>query len=285
MRRIVLAALASASLVACSPLVLVNAVGPADARRRQGVPYGPLARQRLDVYAPEAPGTRPVVVFFYGGSWRSGHRGEYAFVGNALASRDVVAVIPDYRLYPEVTFPGFVEDAALAVAWVHEHAGDLGADPTRLFLAGHSAGGHLAVLVALDPRYLAAHRLDTAVLKGVVGLAGPYDFLPFTSHGTREAMGPEEGWPRTQPVAFARGGAPALLLLHGKDDETVEPRDSVILAERTLAAGGCARAVLYPGVGHVGVLLGLSPALDAWTPPALDELVRFTAAPPCTPGR
>lgn len=87
-------------------------------------------------------------------------------------------MIPDYRLYPETTYPGFMDDAAAAVVWARAHAAEFGADPQRIFLMGHSAGAHIAMLLTTDRHYLAQHGVDPHALAGAIGLAGPYDFLP-----------------------------------------------------------------------------------------------------------
>lgn len=270
--------------VGCTPLRILNvfAGGPESARRTD-LPYGPLPRQKLDVYSPDAEvSSAPVIVFFYGGSWSSGDRDEYEFVGETLRQKGYLVVIPDYRLSPEVHFPAFVEDAAKAVAWTQAHARELGGDPHRIVLAGHSAGAHLAMLVTLDRRYLRAAGGNADALHATVGLAGPYDFLPFTSESTRRAMGPQEGWPQTQPIEFARGDAPPLLLLHGTDDGTVKPGNSVRLAARIVELGGCARLTLYKGKDHLAPLAALASTLRAFNPDVADQMHGFIQNPGCT---
>ncbi|MDE2608299.1 MAG: alpha/beta hydrolase, partial [Burkholderiales bacterium] len=118
-------------LAACSPLRTIDRLTPDNTYHLSaGIAYGPLARQKLDIYAPlGATRPTPVVVFFYGGNWDSGARGEYRFVGEALAARGITAVIADYRLYPQVVYPAFVEDSARAVAWTLAHIGSYGGDP------------------------------------------------------------------------------------------------------------------------------------------------------------
>lgn len=180
--------LAAGLLAACSPVRLLNALTPSYTFSLfAGIPYGSGERHVLDVYLPtrvlrhwpaDASAGAPVVVFFYGGSWQSGERNDYLFVGEALASRGFVAVLPDYRTYPATTFPGFIDDAAQAVAWAREHAVAFGGDPRRLFLMGHSAGAQIAALLATDGRYLAAREMRKSDIAGVIGLAGAYDFLP-----------------------------------------------------------------------------------------------------------
>jgi len=142
--------------------------------------YASEDRGHFDVYAPPRPSPRtPVAVFLYGGSWQSGDKALYRFVGRSLASRGIITVIPDYRVYPEVRYPAFLRDNARAVAFAKQHAAEWGGDPGRLFLIGHSAGAYNAAMLALDRRWLGEVGLDPRRdLAGFVGLAGPYDFLP-----------------------------------------------------------------------------------------------------------
>ncbi|HZV92811.1 MAG TPA: alpha/beta hydrolase, partial [Caldimonas sp.] len=181
-----LAAALALALGACSATGTLNALARTDTYRLTAdIAYGALPRQRLDVYTPvsASPGAGwPVVVFFYGGNWTSGQRGEYKFMGEALASRGILTIVADYRLYPEVTYPGFLEDCAKAMAWGFEHAKSLGGDPKRIFVMGHSAGAYNAAMLALDPRWLGDAR---KAVRGFIGLAGPYDFLPFDQQATR----------------------------------------------------------------------------------------------------
>lgn len=214
----------------------------------------------LDVYRPVAgaapPGaTVPTVVFFYGGAWRRGERSQYQFVGRRLAELGVLAIVADYRTFPEARFPAFVEDAAQAVAHAHRHAGAWGGDPGRLYLAGHSAGAHIAALLGTDQRYLRAHGLEPADLAGVIGLSGPYDFV--VSGRLREVFGPPAQWPQAQPLNFVDGDEPPFLLVHGARDRTVEARDATLLAERLQAHGVEAELVLLPDAGHATPLLSL----------------------------
>ena len=267
----------------CSVSRLVAVVTPTGHYRRiEGVAYGDGERRRLDLYVPNAVAARgagphaPVVVFFYGGSWQRGQRSHYAFVGEALASRGFVVAIADYRVYPEVTFPGFVEDAARAVAWMRRNAIEYGGDPARVLVAGHSAGAHIAMLVALDGRYLAAAG-EADCVAGAIGLSGPYDFLPLSSDRLKAVFGPPEALLRTQPVGFVRADAPPLLLLHGTDDTTVLPANAQRLAARARAAGGQAQLKLYPGVGHVGLIARLAAPLRDGEP-VLDDIATFAGS-------
>jgi len=251
-----------AALVAigCSSLRTFDALVPKDdgvARVASGIAYGEGERRKLDVYAPSwtAAGPRPVIVFFYGGSWNSGTRRGYGFAARALAAQGFLVVVPDYRLVPEILFPGFLEDGAAAVRWVRANAGRYGGDGERLVLVGHSAGAYNAAMLALDPRWLGA---DRSAIRGFAGLAGPYDFAPFDTPVSIETFG---RWPKpadTQPIHFVDAGDPPALLLHGSEDETVRPANSTSLAAALTTAGVPVEIKLYAGIGHVGIATALA---------------------------
>jgi acetyl esterase/lipase len=251
----------SALAAACSPLGALNGLNgltPGDGgvtRLVDGAAFGDDARQRLDVWAPRGrAGPLPVIVFFYGGSWNSGIRDGYGFVARALAARGFVVVVPNYRLVPQVRWPAFVEDGAAALRWVQANIAGRGGDPARMAVMGHSAGAHIALLLALDRRWGVADAIRAAV-----GLAGPADFLPFVAGGVAEAaLGNAPDLADTQPIHLARGDAPPLLLLHGESDTTVLPRNSRRLANAVSDLGGAAEARVYPDLGHIGILLALS---------------------------
>jgi acetyl esterase/lipase len=231
--------------------------------------YGDLPRQKLDVYRPTQPraSPAPVVVFFYGGAWSSGERGDYRFIGQRLAADGFTVVIPDYRLHAEAKFPAFLEDGARALRWTQDHIAEFGGDPERLFLIGHSAGAYNAVMLALDRRYGAAAGFGSERIRGVIGLAGPYDFkldTPLLKSLFGGAADPGD----TQPVRFAVSGAPPMLLMTGDTDETVRPANSVSLAAHLRAAGTPVELREFPGVSHIDLLLQLSafwhPRSDAY---------------------
>ena len=170
----------------------------------ESVIYEPVHDLALDIHRPPTwAAGQPIAIFFYGGSWRSGSRCDYAFVGEALARSGIVTVIPDYRQYPQGHFPDFEFDAAHAVRWVRDHAAEIGGDPQRIFLVGHSAGAHIAALLATDQSYLASVAIKPRELAGVIGVSGPYDFLPLTDPALGEVFGAEEDWPAAQPGNFA----------------------------------------------------------------------------------
>ena len=234
--------------------------------------YGAAPRQRLDIYAPrgEAP-NRPVLVFFYGGNWDSGDRQDYAFAGRAFAELGYVAVLPDYTHTHERPYPAFMADGGAALAWVRTNIADHGGDPARIAVAGHSAGAYIAATLALDPRWGA-----TGLVRAAIGLAGPYDFLPFDSPVTERTFGDAPDLAATQPVNFVRAEAPPFLLITGDADTTVRPRHSEALAARLCAAGGEAELILYPGITHIGPLRALARPFRKHAP-VLRDIARFLA--------
>jgi acetyl esterase/lipase len=274
--RHLIAAAVAATLGACSPLGALNGVNnltPGDggtAREATAIAYGADARQKLDVYTPAKAANAPVVVFFYGGSWNSGRRQDYAFAARALAAQGFVVVVPDYRLVPQVRFPAFVEDGAAAVAWTRANIGSYGGNAAAIGVAGHSAGAYIAAMVTLDPRWLAAAGAPGAV-KAAVGLAGPYDFLPFVPGGAADAaLGGQPDASVTQPINFARANAPPMLLLNGADDSTVYPRNAERLAAALQTAGATADKRIYPDIGHIGILLAISKPFRGKAPALAD---------------
>ena len=271
-RPVLLGLLAGAAMLAgCSSTRLLDSLTPEGAyaldRDRA---YGDHPRQRLDVYRPETRDTGTVIVFFYGGSWRWGDKADYRFVAESLTRQGITVVIPDYRVYPEVTFPGFVEDGAQALRWVRDNLAGHG--DSRVFVMGHSAGAHIAALVALDPRYRPA---DVA---GFVGISGPYDFLPFTSARTAEIFSGADDLAQTQPITFAGPGSPPALLFHGAEDRIVYTHNAENLTAALRRSGVPVRYVLYEDRGHVDIMLGLSSVL-AGDGRLIAELLDFLRRP------
>ncbi|RJY10401.1 alpha/beta hydrolase [Aurantiacibacter aquimixticola] len=253
---------------AVSPLHTFDTLVPKDGdstRIAEGIPYAEGPRRKLDIYAPTQPSADqlPVIVWFYGGSWNSGSRQGYEFVGRALAAHGFVVVVPDYRLVPEVRFPAFVEDGAAAVRWVQATIGDYGGNGDAIVLGGHSAGAYIAAMLANDPRWLGE---DREAIAGMVGLAGPYDFAPFDSDASIAAFGQWPDAADTQPVTFADAGAPPALFLTGTEDTTVMPRNGEALAARLTEQGVEAEARAYPDVDHIDIIIALSRPLRGRAP-------------------
>jgi len=182
---------------------------------------------------------------------------DYRFVGQSLAKAGLLVFVPDYRKTPQVTFPAFVEDAAQAVAWSKRHAVEYGGDPSRIFLVGHSAGAHIVAMLGTDGRFLQKVGMRPRDLAGVVGLSGPYDFLPLTDPALQEVFAPQLNWPLSQPVNFVVGDEPPFLLFQGTADKIVQPRNSVSLAAKLRASGEPVQLQMIEGAGHVATLTGL----------------------------
>lgn len=247
---------ATVGLAACSPGRVLNlATSSNDAKVDKNIVYGKGPRQTLDVYAPRITQGAPVAVFFYGGSWQSGDKQTYQFVASALAARGIVAIVPDYRLYPEVHYEGFLSDGAKAVAWAKNHARHYGGNPGRLFVIGHSAGAYIAAMLALDHEWLAREGLSPERdLKGFVGVSGPYDILPFTDKKIADIFSTAKTQESSQPISFAGGRSPPVLVLHGTGDKTVYPGNSTRLADKLRLAGNPVKVKLYSAVGHLGII-------------------------------
>ncbi|MBN2866991.1 MAG: alpha/beta hydrolase [Thiotrichales bacterium] len=271
-------AMSTLLLSACTSIGVEVANLPAKFSSNQkiaDVVYQPNPQQKLDIYIPQHASRQslPVVVFFYGGRWESGSKEMYAFLGDKLADRGFVAVIADYRKYPEVRFPVFVEDAAKAIAWVSDHIAEYGGNPDKLFVAGHSAGAHIGALVTADKRYLSALGKSNQIIKGFAGLSGPYDFVP-QAEDLKKIFAPPENYPQMQVTTFIDGSEPPMLLLWGDADTEVWRRNLDLLTQKIQQTGGVVETKIYPGVGHVGIL-----ANQAWFVPgqatALEDLSTF----------
>jgi acetyl esterase/lipase len=267
---------------ACSPLKMLNALTPDGTfDKTEGIAYGSDPRQKLDVYVPRRTvENAPVVVFFYGGSWNSGSRSDYSFVGEALASRGIVAVLADYRLYPQVRYPSFLEDGAKAVAWTHEHIRQFSGDPKRLYLMGHSSGAYNVAMLALEPQLLEAVGLSPHDLSGWIGLAGPYDFLPIKNPEVRPVFFWPDSPPQSQPINHVSRGAPPALLMASRDDDLVNPtRNTGGLASKLRAAGVPVQDLYYSRTSHATLVATLSRPMRGLAP-VLDEVTSFVNATP-----
>jgi acetyl esterase/lipase len=267
----------SGLLLGCSPLKFLNLLTPGGTfSKASDLRYGTDLRQRLDVYTPINLATdAPVVVFFYGGSWNSGSRRDYSFVGEALAARGIVAVIADYRLYPQVHYQGFLEDSARAVGWTREHIRQYGGDPARLYVMGHSAGGYNAAMVALDPRWLAAVGMEPSMLRGWIGLAGAYDFLPIENPDVKPVFFFPNSPPDSQPINHVSATSPPALLIAAKDDTLVNPaRNTGGMARRLREHGVPVRELYFARPSHTTLIAAFSRPMR-WLAPVLDEVVAF----------
>jgi acetyl esterase/lipase len=257
----------------------LNALWPGDSgvdRVAEGVVFDEAKGLKLDVWAPTGGDTakKPVLIFFYGGGWVNGERWHYGFAAKAFAAKGFMVVVPDYRKVPNVRFPAFNEDGAASVKWVRDNIAKFGGDPDRVAVAGHSAGAYIAVMLALNPKYLSDIGVDPKIIKAGIGLSGPYDFIPFDSKRSIDAM---HLWPRpleTQPVTYVSKDAPPLMLATGTADDTVKPRNAIILTQRLHAVGTQVEFRAYEGLNHEDVVKALSKPFRN-TAPVLDDAVAF----------
>ena len=264
----------------CTPLGFVNSFVTQDLLVRRDIAYGELPRQKLDLYTSAAftkdVPPKGVVVFVHGGYWDSGDKSEYPFIADSLTEAGFMTVIVNYRLVPDITFPSYAEDVALAVKWVFDNVANYGGDPNKVFLIGHSAGAHIAALVAYDESYLEALGSSTK-LAGFVGLAGPYDFLPLAPDDVRSeaALGPEAAWAQTQPINFVDGSEPTAFIATGLKDTTVNPKNSLRFAERIEASGGEVELKTYKKLDHVGIAGALGRGTRFLGPQVLKDVLGF----------
>ncbi len=232
----------------------------------RSIAYAERVRQRLDICRPVDAVAAPVIVFFYGGGWRSGNKALYRYVAKALARRGYVAVVPDYRIYPEVRYPEFLEDGALVVRWVKDNIGRFGGDAEKMFLQGHSAGAHIAAMLSIDARWLADVGLVPGRdIAGLIGIAGPYDYLPLRDATLQTIFGGADR-AETQPIFHVAPGVPPALLLTGGRDRLVEPGNSTRLAARLSTAGNAATVKTYRRIGHYLIIAALAPLLRVLVP-------------------
>lgn len=190
-------------------------------------------RQVLDVYWPKGAKDAPVVFWIHGGGWQAGDKKEVQLKPQAFTDKGFVFVAPNYRLLPTVEMGDIIRDVAKALRWAHEHAGEFGGDPKRVFVMGHSAGAQLAAILCTDDRYLKAEKLTFDSIKGCVPVDGDtYDVpaiiataearwqahgLPKAKFGHREKFGndPDKHKDFSAVTHVAKGkGIPPFLLLH-----------------------------------------------------------------------
>lgn len=258
--RLILACIASLLVLSgCSGTSALNSITPSRGyAQATNLPFDPATNLRLDVYTPNSAKNAPVVLFVYGGRWSGGNKEEYKWMGEALASRGFVAVLPNHRLYPQVRFPAFVDDTAKAVAWTHANVTTYGGSPDKIFVMGHSSGAHIAAMLAVKEEYMARAGGSRSWLRGVIGLAGPYDFLPITDPELRDMFGPPEKFELSQPILFAEGDNPPMLLMHGEDDEVVWVKNTRNLAAAVAKTGGKVETVIYPKMSHRQIVASMA---------------------------
>lgn len=242
--------------------------------RLANVQFGPAPWQHADIYQPRhATGPVPIIVFWYGGAWTEGNKDDYRFVGTALAGLGYLAVLPNYRVYPQVRFPEFLDDAAEAVAWLQTHGGQYGGDPHRLVLMGHSAGAHMAAMLAINHRYLNRAGVDTRNIAGLIGLSGPYELAPNTPslHAIFAAPYTQHDW---QVLPYVSPDAPPALLIQGADDQLVWVSNALHLADALRQVKVPVQLRVYPKRGHADTVAALS-GVARFRSPTLADIDAF----------
>lgn len=266
----ILALFSLLAVTACSSADVLNAtIAREGYRLHRDIAYGENPRQNLDLYVPENVHNAPVILFFYGGSWQNGSKDDYRFLGQALTSKGYIVAVANYRLYPQVHYPVFVEDGALALRYVHTHAGKYGGDAKKLFVAGHSAGAYIAMMLAADDAFHA----KTHWIRGTIALAGPYDFLPFTDDTIKDIF---RHYPdvQTQPINHITHAMAPVFLATGDADDTVDPRNSHRVKAKLESLHSPVEEHIYPGVGHIGIILSLAQGFR-WKTPLLEDIATF----------
>jgi acetyl esterase/lipase len=242
---------------------------------RRDLAYGDDPRAGLDLYVPDGlSAPAPVILFFYGGSWQSGSKDIYRAFGQAFASAGIITAVADYRLYPQVKYPAFIEDGAQALGFVHERIAEHGGDPARVFVSGHSAGAYIAAMLACNPAYLGEARYEW--IAGVIGVAGPYDFLPLHDPALIDIFGGDRVM-ATQPIKYAQNRSVPMLLAHGTADTTVGAGNSRRMAKRLREAGNAVELIEYKGASHLGIILSLAHGFRGNTT-LRDDMLRFISA-------
>jgi acetyl esterase/lipase len=264
---------ASAQVTIFSPFNIAEAMDQG-VKKTADIAYADGQRKKLDIYQPEkTDGPAPVVMFIYGGSWRAGDKFEYEFAGRALAAAGFVTVIADYRLWPEVKYPDFLEDNAQAMRWIEDNIAGYGGDPKRFFLAGHSAGAYNAVMLGLDSSFRREYDV-TMPIRAIAGISGPYNFYPFEYDQVRDTFGPAASPEGTQPVNLVTADAPPIFLASGTTDPIVRVQNSEALAKKLREQSIWVTEKYYPGFGHLEPVIALG-AMMRFRMPVLNDMVEF----------
>ena len=241
-------------------------------------------QHRLDLFRPDGHAGAPVLLFFHGGVWQRGDKREYGNIGEAFARRGILTAIVNYRLTPSVRHPGHVQDAARAVAWAMRHVAEYGGRTDRIFLSGHSAGGHLVTLLLFDPQYLRAEAVDPERLAGVIALSGVFDLtMPIddtSEGGFAQFIYPPFGrdpksLDQASPIRHLHPTRVPLLIVVAGEDYRDMRAQSKGFADALARAGIPGRFETVPGRGHFQLVQAMGTAGD----PTTDLVTRFISTP------
>lgn len=234
--------------------------------------YGDQPTQDLDIYYPKAlsqamksqqtiTNTYPMVVFVYGGSWETGTKEEYAFVGQSLAQAGYVTAVVNYRKAPEHVYPDYVEDTAQAIAWSYKNAASLHADPNRLAVVGHSAGAFNVVAAVSNEDFLAPYGIKPNDIKAVVGIAGPYSY-DFRKFDSVTAFGKNATPDQVMPDRQLKGPQPPYLLLTAENDKTVYDTNTIKMTKALKDFGATVENGEIKGASHATSIGAMAPPLS-----------------------
>jgi len=223
-------------------------------------------KHKLDLFLPEGKTKVPVLVFFHGGSWTTGDRSQYIALGNRLARAGIATAIPSYRLMPANRHPAQMEDAAAAFDWVYRHIEQYGGDPKRIYVSGHSSGGHMASLLALDSEYLEKYGLNPAEIRGVVTMSGVYDVRYVPAFKLVDDK-PESEKKEASPQFQVHGRAPRFLVTYCQWDYLTLPKQARDFAAALKKAFVDTKLLYVPNENHISEIISAaadqSPLLDA----------------------
>lgn len=246
----------------------------------KNIAYGENSNQKLDIYIPQNISTIEssnvaTVVFFYGGCWGAcSHlvKEDYQFIAQTLTKNNIITIIVDYRKYPAVLFPDIIKDAASSVEWVNKNIETYKGNSNNLYLMGHSAGAHLASMLTFNENYL--NNTTYKNIKGFIGLAGAYDFLPFDEPYQPALFAPPADYPKSQTINYINGTEPPSLLLYGNDDKRVKRRNILSLEKGIKHKKGTVVTHFYDGIDHTSIISALSIPFRA-SKPILNDILVF----------
>ena len=231
------------------------------------LPYGEDERQKLDVYMPgqASEGPVPVLLFFHGGYWVIGHKDLLGFMATALTTAPALLVSVGYRLAPGAKYPEQVNDCRSALRWVYDHIADYGGDPERIFVGGHSAGGHLAALITLQREKLTELQLPPDVIEGCFPVSGVFDVTE-TPPDRREAfLNSDDDARESSPIYNTEGNeTPFLLEIGGEDFDNLRAQHPRMLAALQKEKG-YVEEMVREGHNHFQISLDHGDPDSPWT--------------------
>jgi acetyl esterase/lipase len=223
----------------------------------------------LDVFSPQGLTHAPVLLFIHGGGWRSGDKNIYPFVGRTFARQGLVTVNISYRLTPEVQHPGHIQDVARAFAWIYKNIAQYGGNPSQIFVTGHSAGGHLTALLALNKKYLQAEGLSTDLIKAALPISGVFNL---GNLGLNEVFTSDPEIRRdASPIAHVGEKQPPFFLIYAQNDLPTLDAQAIELAKLLQQKGTEANILMVPNRDHISIIGSIGIVDDVTT----DAIIKF----------